>query len=128
MMRLLEHDKYSLAETPDGAQILRLGITTYVVVRARRIGLLLVHTYILHRALRCLATGRYRLYEVFDEPNLADEQHLELNVGDYQWQGYLLPTGLPTRDKARSRFIPTEELISVANAVAIQIKQPEFIR
>jgi hypothetical protein len=44
-----------------------------------------------------------------DEAHLTDQQHLELNVGDHTWQGYLLPTGLPTPDKKRVRIIATNE-------------------
>jgi len=76
------------------------------------IGEILVSSHRPHKIDHKLAVGRYRLYDVEDEPKLADHQHLELFVGDGQWQGYLLLTGLPTEKKLRSRIVPTNELIT----------------
>ena len=52
------------------------------------------------------------LYKVKDEPNFVDLFHLELLVGEGVWQGYLLPTGLPTAEKKRNRIIPAKEVIT----------------
>jgi len=59
-----------------------------------------------------LSLGQFRLYDVKDEPKLTDLIHLELFVGGGLWQGYLLPTGLPTDKDKRNRIIPTDELIT----------------
>ena len=59
-----------------------------------------------------IASGKYRLYKVKDEPNFVDLFHLELLVGEGVWQGYLLPTGLPTAEKKRNRIIPAKEVIT----------------
>lgn len=55
----------------------------------------------------------YRIYKVKNEPKLIDLLHLELSVGKNKWQGYLLLTGLPTKNKIRSRIVPSEEIISL---------------
>ena len=59
-----------------------------------------------------LSSGQYRLYQVKDEPGLVDLVHLELEVGPKDWQGYLLPTGLPDKQDTKNRIIPTQEIIS----------------
>lgn len=76
------------------------------------IGEILVTSHKKHKTDAILAIGKYRLYEVKDEPNLTDLHHLELYVGDNTWQGYLLTTGLPNEKKRRSRIIPTDEIIT----------------
>jgi hypothetical protein len=38
--------------------------------------------------------------------------HLELEVGEGYWQGYLLLSGLPNDDHKRARIIPTTETIT----------------
>ena len=43
-----------------------------------------------------LSVGKWRLYEIKDEPGLTDGNHFELHVGRGRWQGYLLPEGFPT--------------------------------
>jgi hypothetical protein len=58
-----------------------------------------------------LAAGKYRLYEVRDEPGLANQLHLELSAGDGIWQGYLLPEGLPVDQNAK-KVLPIDEAIT----------------
>ncbi len=81
-------------------------------------GEILVGSHNPHKTDHILATGAYRIYDVEDEPQLADEQYLELNVGEGTWQGYLLPTGLPVGSKKRSRIIPTKDVVSYARTAA----------
>lgn len=84
----------------------------YAWIHAGEIGEILVSSHRPHRADHILAIGKYRMYEVKDEPDLTDLIHLELLAGHGVWQGYLLPTGLPALKKKRNRIIPTKEIIT----------------
>lgn len=112
MITVLETGLYTLIETKDHVKILTLDDKVYAWVVAENIGEILVSSHNPHKADHILATGAYRLYQVDGEPELADLQHLELNVGERLWQGYLLLTGLPSEEKKRSRIIPTLEVVS----------------
>ena len=64
-------------------------------------------------AVECsLSVGEYRLFKVEGESSLTDTLHLELEVGNNKWQGYLLLTGLPGNVNKHTRIIPTNEIIS----------------
>ena len=112
MIKLLKKGKYSLIETRNDVKILRLGKITFVWIFTKSIGEMLVATHRGHRTDQKLSKGEYRIYEVADEPKLVDQLHLELSIGEGDWQGYLLPTGFPKDRKTRSRILPTNELIS----------------
>jgi len=118
MIKLLRKGKYSLVETRNDVKILKLGGKTFVWIFTKSIGEMLVTTHRSHRTDQKLSKGEYRLYEVKDDPKLTDMLHLELFIGEGDWQGYLLPTGFPkdlpaqAGKKTRSRIIPTIELIS----------------
>lgn len=91
----------------------------YAWVNANEIGEILVQTknklidsYILSR-------GKYRIYRVAGEDALTDLLHLELYIGEGYWQGYLLPTGLPTKENPKNRIIPTKELITEASRLRL---------
>lgn len=113
MIKLLHAGNYHLIETKGHTKILTLnGKRTYAWVVAGNIGEILVTSHRTHRVDHTLAIGKYRLYEVNNEAELRDMQHLELLVGQGVWQGYTLPTGLPTDAKKRNRIIPTKELIT----------------
>jgi hypothetical protein len=112
MIRVARQGRYKLLETKAQTKILFLDAAAYAWINARGIGEILVSTHKPHKTDTTLSLGRYRLYEVEDEPKLSDQQHLELAVGENSWQGYLLPTGLPEGDKKRSRVIPTHEIIT----------------
>jgi hypothetical protein len=118
MITVMQRGMYRLIETKSQTKILILdGVNTYAWITALEIGEILVSSHKSHREDCVLATGNYRLYRVQDEPKLTDQIHLELHVGCNTWQGYLLPTGLPTDEKKRNRIIPTAELISTFNEV-----------
>lgn len=105
--------RYKLIETRNQTKILSLEKrNTYAWVNAKNIGEILVTTHKRHPFDTILGTGKYRIYEVESEAKLNDGFHLELNVGNGFWQGYLLPTGLPNEKKIRNRIIPTKEIIS----------------
>lgn len=112
MIHIYKRGIYRLVETKRHTKVLELDGTAYAWVEPVHIGEILVVTRRHHKTDCVLATGRYRLYEVKDEPDLTDLTHLELEVGRGQWQGYLLLTGLPDESKKRARIIPTTERIT----------------
>ncbi len=112
MIQLQESGAYKLIETKGHTKILFLDTKTFAWVNAAGIGEILVSSHRNHVEDYILATGKFRIYEVKDEPELTDLTHLELLVGRGVWQGYLLPTGLPTEEKNRNRIIPTKEIIT----------------
>lgn len=113
MIKLLSEGTYSLIETKNQTKILTLdNKNIYAWVNVLEIGEILITSQKTHQQDQVLALGKYRLYEVKDEPDLTDLVHLELLVGEGTWQGYLLPTGLPDEIKKRNRIIPTNETIT----------------
>ena len=118
MIKVLSNGSYKLIETKQQIKILYLDDTPYVWLFLKGIGHVLETTNKPHKAEHILAEGRYRLYEVKDDPKLSDNQRLELVVGPGKWQGYLLLTGLPNQTKKRSMIIATDETISSPKNVA----------
>lgn len=112
MIKLTAQGNYSLIGTMDKQKLLILGDDRYLWSYAKGIGELLSFSKHFHKMQYLLAEGIYKLYQVKDEPDLVDLRHLELSVGKNKWQGYLLLTGLPTKDKIRRRIVPTDEIIS----------------
>src|SRR3989344_4772378 len=107
MIRVVHQGTYRLLETARKTKVLTLEIN------APNIGeilILAVHTE--RENDTSLAIGKYRLYEVKDEPQLTDLVHLELHAGDGTWQGYLLPTGMPHKKDKRNKIISTREVIT----------------
>jgi hypothetical protein len=112
MIKLITKGKYRLVGTKDRKIILYLDGQGYHWGYAPKIGNLLTFSKHPHTESYLLAQGKYKIYDVTDEPKLIDLEHLELAVSPGQWQGYLLLTGLPKANKIRSRIEPTEEVIS----------------
>lgn len=112
MIKIIQQGNYTLIETRRHIKIFRLDRDVFAWITAKGIGEILVSSHNPHVTDHVLANGTYRMYEVLDEPRLTDLTHLELFVGNGKWQGYLLPTGLPTGKKSRSRIIPTKEIIT----------------
>ncbi len=112
MITIHKSGQYKLVETKRNTKILHLDADTYAWIETPKFGELLVFSHVAHKSDCILSTGHYTLYNVDDEPKLSDQRHLELEVGNRKWQGYLLPTGLPDARKKRSRIIPTLEVIS----------------
>lgn len=113
MITVEKEGTYKLIETKSNTKILYLDRESFAWVEPRNFGEMLVVTHTPHRTDCDLSMGRYNLYSVEDEPYLTDLQHLELEYGKKAWQGYLLPTGLPTDNKKRSRIIPTTQIITL---------------
>ena len=112
MIRLIDGGEYNLSETKNQTKILTLTNRTFAWIYAKGIGEILVRTYRKHKVNHFLALGHYRIYQVKDEKSLTDLEHLELEVGHSVWQGYLLPTGLPTSRNRRNRIITSNEIIT----------------
>ena len=117
MIKELEKGSYRLLETKADTKVLILNsktgeIYTFAWITAQDIGEILVTSKSDHDVQCVLSMGNYRLYDVEDDPDLVDLNHLELYVGNDVWQGYLLPTGLPTKTDKRNRIIPTDEVIT----------------
>lgn len=112
MITPIQSGVYKLIETKNQIKILYLDDTIYAWPETKLYGEMLVASHRLHKSDRILATGRYNLYEVDDEPAISDTMHLELEAGRGVWQGYLLLTGLPNKHKLRCRIIPTHEVIT----------------
>ena len=112
MISMFRRGTYKLIETKSQTKILYLDTEAYAWVEPAGIGEILVHSHNSHKTDCVLSIGDYCIYDVVDEPELSDQQHLELEVGHKTWQGYLLLTGLPTDKKLRGRIIPTTEVIT----------------
>jgi hypothetical protein len=112
MISLEKMGLYRLIETKGNTKILHVGNQSFAWVEPIEIGEILVTSHKSHKTDCVLGVGYYRLYDVDGEPDLSDQLHLELETGRDQWQGYLLPTGLPTDDKKKARIIPTRETIT----------------
>lgn len=113
MIRRVAEGAYTLFETRAGHKILQLNEKQrFAWIHTPGGYEILVATGMTDGNDHTLATGRYRLYDVKEEPDLSDQEHLELLAGERTWQGYLLPTGLPTAKKKRSSIIPTNERIT----------------
>src|SRR5579859_5033677 len=97
MISVLRRDEYRLIETKGQTKILILeNIETFAWINVGEIGEILVTTHKMHSDDYILAIGNYRLYDVLYDNKFTNGLHLELYVGEGIWQGYILPTGLPT--------------------------------
>jgi len=112
MIGVIDSGRYRIVETKRSTKILYLGDVPYVWIRPATIGEILVSSHRKSETDTNVSTGKYMLYDVEDEDFLTDLEHLELEYGNDAWQGYLLPTGLPTDKKIRARIIPTDQLIT----------------
>lgn len=112
MIDLVKTGYYTLIETKSGVKVLTLDKDMYAWVEPAGIGDILVVTRRPHKTDCTLATGEYKVYNVSDEPKYTDQPHLELQVGEGQWQGYLLFSGLPNGVKKLGKILATAENIT----------------
>lgn len=112
MITLQRSGLYKLIETKANTKVLYLDKDVYAWVEPAKIGEILVFSHKTHKTDCILSMGKYRVYVVEDEPKLSDQMHIELDVGEGYWQGYLLLSGLPDDRHKRARIIPTLEVIS----------------
>lgn len=69
-----------------------------------------------------LHQGDYRMYDVYDELQLAETIHLELEDEDGYVTSYLLPRGLPNETWRRVRQILTDQQITNSSRNIIFVK------
>lgn len=112
MITLLKKGMYKLVETKHHARLLYIDGKVYAWVTVANVAEILVASHRTHKTDSIICIGEYRVYDVADEPHLSDQQHMELEVGQGHWQGYVLRGGLPDADNKRCRIIPTHELIT----------------
>lgn len=112
MITLHRSGQYKLIETKANSKVLYLDNDVYAWVEPANIGEILVYSHKVHKTDCVLSMGAYKLYAVDDEPKLSDQVHLELEVGEDHWQGYLLLSGLPDDHHKRGRIISTNETIT----------------
>lgn len=113
MIRLVQQGDFSLIETNGMIKILTIdSAKDFVWINAEGIGEILIASHCPHKPKQLIAKGKYRLYDVKNEPKLTDIKHFELFVDNGKWRGYLLPTGLPTDEENKNRIIPTREVIT----------------
>jgi len=112
MIRLMNTGLYRLIATRHDTKILYLDAQPFVWIGVKHIGEVLALSHY-HPQITdySLSEGHYRIYKVEDEPRLTDLQHLELEYGKNLWQGYLLLTGLPSKEKRRVRIVPSNQII-----------------
>jgi len=116
MITLLKSGHYKLIETKANTKVLYLDYDTYAWVEPAKTGEILVYSHKVHKTDCVLSMGTYNLYDIDDEPELSDQMHLELEVGEGFWQGYLLLSGLPHENHKRARIIPTHETVAQVTA------------
>ena len=112
MIHLEKTGNYKLIQTKANTKILSLDNQIYAWIEPKYIGDLLVISHKEHQTDCVLSIGTYNIYNVVDEPYLSDNMHLELETGKNRWQGYIMLSELPGKEKKRSRIIPTNELIT----------------
>lgn len=112
MIRIVQEGKYKLIETNEKKKILTLRERTFSWAKNGEKDELIPTSYIPAEKDYILAIGKYRLYDVKDEFDLADVPHLELLVGEGKWQGYIVPSGIPSGKRKQSVIMPTGEIIT----------------
>jgi hypothetical protein len=125
MITLIKTGFYRLIATRHDTKILYLNDQPFVWIGIKHIGEVLALSHY-HPQITdySLAEGRYRIYGVEGESRLADLQHLELEYGKKLWQGYLLLTGLPTKEKRRVRIVPSNQIIVSNPYLCSHVVQP----
>lgn len=123
MISLINSGEYRMIETKADTKVLELNGSTFAWVNAKGIGEILVTSHRQHKTDAILSVGKFKLYEVKDEPGIADLTHLELEAGKDLWQSYLLLTGLPTDTRIRTRIIPSRDYITGNKNYSYKIKE-----
>lgn len=112
MITTIKKGTYKLIESRSGTKMLLLDDKdSFAWIYAKGIGSVLAMVSFPKDYINLFSQGEYGLFDVSNEPELTDLEHLELQAGEKKWQGYLLLSGLPTEKHRRSRIIPTDELI-----------------
>jgi hypothetical protein len=112
MFSIERQGSYKLTESRLQIKALYLDKTSYAMLFIDSLGEMISTARTPKPTDYTLSIGRYRVYNVQDEPDMTEGLHLELEVGDDIWQGYLLPNGLPGKNSIRGCLLPTRELIT----------------
>ncbi len=116
MLKIIQRGEYKLTETKEKTKIITLDDNeSFAWIIVADIGEISMMAGKLNKEIATLATGKYRLYEVEKDGKYSDQLHLELSLGLGNWQGYLLPEGLPDDETRKNRIIPTDEVITKTN-------------
>lgn len=116
MISVLKRGEYKILEAKNNIRILILDNNEAFEWNSQpKTGEISISSYKIHQDDNLLSVGNYRLYDIEDEENYTDQKHLELQVGCGYWQGYLLPSGLPTDGNKGNVIIPTKELLTKTN-------------
>lgn len=119
MIRLIQWGNYRLAIIAEGNAIVSLDDDVYSLYpeyKTMELSDIDIDTaLVLHR-------GDYKLYDVYDEPQLAETIHLELEDEDGYIVNYLLPQGLPVNSKRRTRQLTTTQQITYSGRDIIFVK------
>lgn len=112
MIKLIKSGRYKLIRTKHYVKILYLDKDAFAWIEPPKIHELLVTTHRQHKTDCLLSVGRYNLYDLKDDQRFSSHLRLELEVGEGQWQGYLLLNGLPTDQKIRCGIIPAHDVVT----------------
>lgn len=123
MIRLIQWGEYRLAIIAEGNTIIAIDNHVYSLFPDHatlefydnQLPSLVVSALTLHR-------GNYRVFDVYDEPQLTETIHLELEDEDGYVKSYLLPRGLPHQNMRRARQIPTVQQITNSSRKIIYVK------
>lgn len=126
MMRLCRSGTYKLIETRRNIRILYLNNTAYAWIEPWSNKEILVISRRSHITDCILSMGSFRLYDVKDELRLPGKQLLTLEVGADIWQGYLLPTGLPTARRKRVRILIAHQVVIGSVAFSDSARKPVY--
>ena len=116
MIKIINQGTYSLVKTKGPGKILTLDKAQSFAWIDNKLNKLQTRHEQSTDGNHVLSLGKYRLYEVKDEPNLTDLLHLELSAGEGLWQGYLLSDDLPQNDQNKVQIKPTKEAITLTSS------------
>lgn len=114
MIRLIQWGRYRLAIIAEGNTIMSIDGRTYSLFSNSNTLELFdeLAASIRAEAAITLHHGDYRMYDVYDELDLAETIHLELEDEDGYVKSYLLPHGLPEESRRQVRQLPTTQQIT----------------
>lgn len=127
MIRLIRWGEYRLAIIAEGSTIIAIDDDVYSVFPEQ--ATLEIYdklaSYIPAASALTLHQGNYRVFDVYDEPQLTETIHLELEDEDGYVKSYLLPRGWPNESLRRVRQIPTAQQITNSSRKIIYVRLVE---
>ena len=110
MVTIIKTGAYEIVETKQHARVLHLDDAIFLWAHPKNKGDMLMACVDDHSAREIVSSGDYCLYKVEGEILPASMHHLDLETTSGGLQGYLLPSGLPTKTYTRKRIIPTNQV------------------